>query len=147
VWFQSPQIRCLNWFLVITSYNRDRYLAKAIESVLAQTYPHFELLIWDDRSTDASLDIACYYAQQDPRICVHAAPHHGIAPAIKAAIAHTTAPYLGWVDSDDGWSIHPNPRQTIGSGNNSQRAIGEMVAFQHQQSPHHSLSGGSTEIF
>lgn len=87
--------------LLILCYNRDRYLAEAIESVLSQTYPHFELLIWDDGSTADSFNIAHSYAQRDNRIRVHAAPHQGIAPAIKAAIAHTTAPYLGWVDSDD----------------------------------------------
>jgi glycosyltransferase involved in cell wall biosynthesis len=52
-------------FLLISVFNCDRYLAEAVESVLTQTYPHFELLIWDDGSTDASLDIAHHYAQRD----------------------------------------------------------------------------------
>lgn len=88
--------------LVITSYNRDRYLAAAIQSVLAQTYPHFELLIWDDGSTDRSVAIAQAYAQQDPRIRVIAAQHQGLSMSLSQAIASTTHhPYLGWVDSDD----------------------------------------------
>jgi glycosyltransferase involved in cell wall biosynthesis len=87
--------------LLIPCYNCDRYLTEAIESVLAQTYPYFELLIWDDGSTDTSLEIAHRYAQRDCRIRVHAATHQGIAPALKAAINQTTAPYLGWLDSDD----------------------------------------------
>jgi glycosyltransferase involved in cell wall biosynthesis len=44
--------------LIITVYNRSRYLAQAIESVLSQTRDDFELLIWDDGSTDDSLAIA-----------------------------------------------------------------------------------------
>jgi glycosyltransferase involved in cell wall biosynthesis len=87
--------------LHITVYNRSPYLASAIESVLAQTYPHFELLIWDDGSTDRSLEIAHDYAKRDSRIHVIAASHQGIAPALKGAIASTTGNYLGWVDSDD----------------------------------------------
>ncbi|WP_416670984.1 glycosyltransferase [Egbenema bharatensis] len=87
--------------LIITSYNRSVYLAAAIESVLKQTYTDFELLLWDDGSTDLSPHIARYYALQDSRIRVKTAPHQGVAPTLKAAIAATTGQYLGWVDSDD----------------------------------------------
>lgn len=87
--------------VVITVYNREQYLAAAIESVLAQSYQHFELLIWDDGSTDRSAAIAQTYAHRDQRIRVISAPHTGLVLARKAAVAATTAPYLGWVDSDD----------------------------------------------
>ncbi|GAQ00080.1 glycosyltransferase family 2 protein [Leptolyngbya sp. NIES-2104] len=88
--------------LITTVYNRDRYLAQTLDSILAQTYPHFELLIWDDGSTDNSIDIAHDYAQRDDRIRVMQSPHNqGFPQSIKAAIAATTAPYFGWVDSDD----------------------------------------------
>ena len=87
--------------LVITSYNRERYLSATIESILAQTWTDFELLIWDDGSTDASVAICRDYAQQDRRVRVIAAPHQGRVPALKAAISHTRGTYLGWVDSDD----------------------------------------------
>ena len=43
--------------LVITVYNRERYLGAAIESVLAQTRGDLELLVWDDGSTDRSVEI------------------------------------------------------------------------------------------
>lgn len=87
--------------LIITVYNRQQFLAMTIQSVLAQTYQDFELLIWDDGSTDNSVEMAQQYAQQDARIRVVAADHQGFAPALKAAIAMTTGAYLGWVDSDD----------------------------------------------
>jgi glycosyltransferase involved in cell wall biosynthesis len=87
--------------IVITVYNRENYLPKAIESILAQTYSNFELLIWDDGSTDKSLTIAHHYAQQDDRIRVIAAPHQGRGISIASACAEAKGKYLGLVDSDD----------------------------------------------
>jgi glycosyltransferase involved in cell wall biosynthesis len=87
--------------LITTVYNRQHYLQAAIHSVLAQTHSNFELLIWDDGSTDESLPIAQRFTQQDRRIKVFAAPHQGRAFALQAAHAQATGDYLGWVDSDD----------------------------------------------
>jgi filamentous hemagglutinin family protein len=87
--------------LVITVYNRASYLSAAIESILAQTRGDFELLIWDDGSTDSSPEIAREYARRDSRVRVVVGEHVGRGLALKAAVAQTTAPYLGWVDSDD----------------------------------------------
>ncbi|HEY9645028.1 MAG TPA: glycosyltransferase, partial [Chroococcidiopsis sp.] len=87
--------------VIILSYNRKAYLGTAIESVLAQTYPHFELLIWDDGSTDGSLELAHRYAERDARVRVVSAPHSGVIKARQQAIAQTRYEYLGWVDSDD----------------------------------------------
>jgi filamentous hemagglutinin family protein len=87
--------------LVIITYNREDYLSAAIESVLAQTKHDFELLIWDDGSTDNSVEIAQNYAKNDRRIRVIAAEHRGETPARKAAMTEITGTYFGWVDSDD----------------------------------------------
>lgn len=87
--------------LIVTVYNHADYLFFTLNSILAQTYSDFELLIWDDESTDNSLKIAHEYAQKDDRSRVIAAPHQVFPRSTKSAIAQTTAPYLGWVDSDD----------------------------------------------
>ncbi|MEG3836283.1 MULTISPECIES: sulfotransferase [unclassified Microcoleus] len=87
--------------IITTTYNREQYLSAAIESILAQTYPNFELIIWDDGSTDSSLTIARKYAKQDARIQVTAAPHQGRGIALKAAHTLCKGTYIGWVDSDD----------------------------------------------
>lgn len=87
--------------IVMPVYNRDRFLAMAIESVLNQTYRDFELLIWDDGSTDRSLEIANSYAQKDPRIRVIAAAHQGAARVLNGAYAAAKGTYIGQVDSDD----------------------------------------------
>lgn len=87
--------------IIITAYNRENYLSQAIASVLAQTYRDFELLMWDDGSSDRSLEIAHNYAKRDCRIRVVVAEHQGTAAALKAATVKTSGTYLGWVDSDD----------------------------------------------
>ncbi|MFB2938300.1 CHAT domain-containing protein [Aerosakkonemataceae cyanobacterium BLCC-F154] len=87
--------------LVIITYNREHYLSAAVESVLAQTKHDFELLIWDDGSTDNSLEIAQNYAKNDRRVKVIAGKHQGETLSRKAAISQTTGEYLGWLDSDD----------------------------------------------
>lgn len=87
--------------LIMPVYNRGRYISTAIKSILEQTKPDFELLIWDDGSTDDSLDIARTYEKRDQRVRVVAAEHQGVTRSLKAAIANTTNPYIGCVDSDD----------------------------------------------
>jgi filamentous hemagglutinin family protein len=87
--------------LVITTYNREQFLGAAIASVLQQTYSDFELLVWDDGSTDGSVELAQSYARQDNRVRVIAAEHLGRVEALRAAIAQTQGTYLGWIDSDD----------------------------------------------
>ena len=87
--------------IIITVYNRERYLSAAIESILAQTESEFELLIWDDGSTDNSVKIAQYYASRDRRIRVVAAEHLGRAPSLQAAHAQANGIYVGWLDRDD----------------------------------------------
>jgi glycosyltransferase involved in cell wall biosynthesis len=56
--------------VLMTSYNRERYIAAAIESVLVQTFSDFELIVTDNQSTDATFEIARNYAGKDSRIRV-----------------------------------------------------------------------------
>ena len=44
--------------IVVTTYNRERYIGAAVESILAQTQPELELIVWDDGSTDRSVEVA-----------------------------------------------------------------------------------------
>jgi glycosyltransferase involved in cell wall biosynthesis len=90
-----------NISLVMTVYNREIYLPQALDSILAQTYPHWQLTLWDDGSTDASPEIARAYASRDSRIQFIPAVHTGRIPALHAAIQITNLPYLAFVDSDD----------------------------------------------
>jgi hypothetical protein len=56
--------------VLLTSYNREQYIAESIESVLAQTLTDFELIVSDDQSSDGTVAIANDYARRDPRIRV-----------------------------------------------------------------------------
>jgi glycosyltransferase involved in cell wall biosynthesis len=87
--------------LVMPIYNRQDYLPTAIESIQAQTYPDWELILWDDQSTDRSLEIARHFSLQDARIRVVAAPHQGFSRSLESALGLARGTYLGWVDSDD----------------------------------------------
>jgi glycosyltransferase involved in cell wall biosynthesis len=87
--------------LIMTTYNRELFLAAAIESVLAQTLPDFELIIWDDGSTDRSVSIAQAYSQQDSRVKSFCGKHLGIARAFNAGAAKAKSNYIGCIDSDD----------------------------------------------
>ncbi len=87
--------------LIMTFYNRANYLKAALESILAQTYLHFELICLDDGSTDSSLSIAQDYAQKDSRFNVISNLHQGRVQALIQAHKSAKGEYLAWVDSDD----------------------------------------------
>jgi glycosyltransferase involved in cell wall biosynthesis len=87
--------------IVTTIYNRQNYLAQTIESILSQSCQDFELILWDDGSTDKSLDICNHYAAQDSRIQVISANHQGRGQAVAQACTLARGVYIGLVDSDD----------------------------------------------
>jgi glycosyltransferase involved in cell wall biosynthesis len=86
--------------------NYDRYLARAVGSVLDQTYGNFELLICDDGSTDSSLAIARQLAASDARIQVVAKPNGGQASALNAAFALHSGEIICILDADDVFLPH-----------------------------------------
>ena len=55
--------------VVIPTHNGEAYLAQAIESVLSQTYPHFEIIVLEHESTDRTLEIVRSYTDPRIRIC------------------------------------------------------------------------------
>lgn len=85
----------------MTVFNRERYVAEAIESVLSQTWSNWELIVWDDGSSDRSVDIARAYADRDERIKVYANNHLGRGLALATATQQASGELMGFVDSDD----------------------------------------------
>ena len=82
-------------------YNAERYVAEAVESILAQTFNDFEFLIVDDGSTDRSLEILQSYASKDPRIRLRSRPNTGIVIALNEMLAVARGEFIARMDADD----------------------------------------------
>ncbi len=82
-------------------YNQKRYIAVAVESILAQTYRDFEFVIIDDGSSDGSTEILERFAAQDPRIRLVSRPNTGIGPARNEALGLSRGEFVAVMDSDD----------------------------------------------
>jgi teichuronic acid biosynthesis glycosyltransferase TuaG len=90
--------------IVTPCYNSARFIAQTIESVIAQTYQNWEMIIVDDCSTDESYTIALEYAAKDTRIKVcQMEQNSGAALARNKAIRISHGEYLAFLDSDDVW--------------------------------------------
>ncbi len=87
--------------IIVPVYNTEPYVAECIDSILAQTYPFWELILVDDGSTDASGCICGNYAQKDGRIRFFHQENRGVSCARNVGILHSRGKYLLFVDSDD----------------------------------------------
>jgi glycosyltransferase involved in cell wall biosynthesis len=96
--------------VIIIFLNAEKFIAEAIESVLLQTYEHWELLLVDDGSSDTSAEIAQGYAAQNPgqvRYLEH--PDHanrGKGASRNLGIQHAQGEYIAFLDADDLWLPH-----------------------------------------
>lgn len=90
--------------IIMPAYNSARFIAESIESVIAQTYTNWELLITDDCSKDDSYNIMMKYAEKDSRIQIYQTPQNsGAAVARNISLAHAVGKYIAFLDSDDLW--------------------------------------------
>lgn len=88
--------------VLMTAFNREKFITEAIESVLASTYANFELIIVDDGSTDNTLKIAKEYEAKDSRVKVYVNEKNlGDYPNRNRAAGYASGKYLKYVDSDD----------------------------------------------
>ena len=87
--------------VVIPTYNRDAMLRRAAASVLGQTYPHLELILVDDGSTDKSVDKVSNWP--DPRLRILRQGRQGVSAARNTGIAHAAGDMIALLDSDDEW--------------------------------------------
>lgn len=86
--------------VIIPTFNRWPLVGAAIESVLAQSYGGFELIVVDDGSTD---DTAEQLAQFGSRLLILKQPNRGVSAARNFAVRHARGSYLAFLDSDDLW--------------------------------------------
>ena len=91
--------------IIVPIYNVEPYLRRCIDSILAQTFTDFELILVDDGSPDNCPAICDEYAKKDPRIVVIHKENGGLSDARNAGLNIAKGDYIGFVDSDD--LIHP----------------------------------------
>ncbi|WP_211942371.1 glycosyltransferase family 2 protein [Cylindrospermopsis raciborskii] len=88
--------------VIINCYNGERYLREAIESVMKQTYKNWEIIYWDNRSTDSSLKIA-NSINCDKIKCHLASEHTNLNSARNLAIKECSGQFIAFLDADDIW--------------------------------------------
>ena len=88
--------------VIMNVYNGERFVGRAIESVIRQTYTGWELIVVDDASTDGTAEILARYAAQDPRIRVIRNPKNlHVGPSSNIAIRTARGKWIGRIDADD----------------------------------------------
>ena len=87
--------------VLMPSYNYDRYLGIAIQSVLEQSYSHIELIVCDDGSTDESPAILRHLAKQEERLVLIEQPNAGVAAALNTAYKASQGELICLLDADD----------------------------------------------
>jgi glycosyltransferase involved in cell wall biosynthesis len=88
--------------VLMTAYNREKYISKAIDSVLTSTFVNFELIIVDDCSSDTTLEIAKAYEAKDNRVKVYVNEKNlGDYPNRNIAASYASGKYIKYLDSDD----------------------------------------------
>ena len=115
--------------VALSVYNGARFLAEAIDSVLAQHFGDFEFLILDDGSTDATPDMIRAAAARDPRIRPIIRENRGLVASLNQLLAEARAPLVARMDADDICLPHRFARQ---------------VAFL-RENPDYGVVGGWTE--
>jgi len=86
--------------VIVCAYNYERYLPEALDSVLAQDHPSFEVIVVDDGSTDGTPDVVARYGDAVRGI---RRPNGGLNAATSTGIAAARGDYLTFIDADDAW--------------------------------------------
>lgn len=96
--------------IILPSYNVEKYIAQTIESVIAQTWQDWELVVTDDCSTDSTVGIIRWYKDRDSRIKLFVFSHNtGAGAARNHSIEKAEGRYIAFLDADDWW--YPNKLQ------------------------------------
>ena len=87
--------------VVIPTYNRERLLPRTIDTLLAQSFTDYEVIVVDDGSTDGTRTVLEHYLQTEPRISYHCQQNLGACAARNQGAALARGGYLAFLDSDD----------------------------------------------
>ncbi|CAI3796517.1 glycosyltransferase family 2 protein [Rheinheimera sp. MM224] len=115
--------------VIMPAYNVAGYIAESIQSVIAQSFQQWELLIVDDRSTDDTVNVVQQYANDSRIKLIQNDKNLGGAGSRNVAIKAAQGRYIAFLDSDDLWAPEKLERQ---------------LAFMHEKKADFSFSGYST---
>lgn len=87
--------------VIVPVYKAEKYLHRCVDSILAQTFTDFELLLVDDGSPDSSGSICDHYAAADPRVHVFHKPNGGVGSARNFGLDNARGEWITFVDADD----------------------------------------------
>jgi glycosyltransferase involved in cell wall biosynthesis len=131
-------------------YNGARFLRRALDALLTQTFADFELVIADNASTDATPAIASEYAGRDPRVqYVRATVNAGVEANFQRVLREATGRYFMWAGCDDWWAptfvertveaLERNPRAVVAMSDvvreDEEGASIDTVAFEGPMDP------------
>lgn len=111
--------------VIIPVFNVEKYLGRALDSLLAQTYPNWEAIMVDDGSTDGSSSVAKRYCNRDDRFHLVWQENQGQAVARNNALKAVHSDYVMYLDPDD--MLHPQAMEIC--VNASLRDNSDMVTF------------------
>ena len=94
-------IKDLKIGIIIPAYNVEKYIFRAIESCIAQTYSNIEIVVVDDGSSDETYNVVKAYADKDERIKLYQQENGGVSSARNRALDMCTSDYVLFLDSDD----------------------------------------------
>jgi glycosyltransferase involved in cell wall biosynthesis len=117
--------------ILMASYNHEKYISEAIESVLSQGFKDFELIIVDDGSEDSSKRIIETYKKKDRRVqAFFHERNRGIAKTLNHCLAEAKGKYVAFIDSDDVWVESKLEKQLAILNNNDSIVVwseGEII--------------------
>lgn len=87
--------------IIVPAYNNGEYIGEALDSVIAQTYPHWECIVVDDGSTDNTWEIVAEYCQKESRVTYLYQENSGPSVARNNGIANTSGEFILPLDADD----------------------------------------------
>lgn len=130
------------FFIIIPIYNTELYLSQCLDSVLNQTYPHFEAILINDGSTDSSGKIAQEYANKDSRFTLVSQENQGASVARNSGLRvakqkwqelgniERENSYICFLDSDDWWKTNTLEHFTEILSNNTSKNIDIIISNQ-----------------
>lgn len=100
--------------IIMPAYNSEKYIAQSIDSVLAQTWKNWELIVVDDASSDHTCDVVELYVSQYPQIqLIKNRKNQGAAQARNIGIHQAKGQWIAFLDSDDCWMPQKLEKQII----------------------------------